>query len=662
MEFAQAELVVPEGKHKDERWRPETLPWQRLWFEAIDSGNWRRHFLTACVQGGKTFVGWVAIVLWKLFEHRVNWGAGVPTGDVAHDKWRLELEPAINANPQFRALLPEAGRGSQGGEFESITFQHGVTLKFLTGHGGDEKRSSITLAGSAVTEADRLDVAGEASREAAPIYQIEARALASGEDAQFYAECTSTTEDGIVTRERCEGTDSRPFAQCRECREWVSPEREHLVGWEEAAHEIEAGAQAVWCCPACGIEIDDGERRRMQQAGAKLVHRGQTIDKEGVIHGDLPATRTFGLRVNGFWNLFWSTALIAEMEWKAKRDKDPESAERKMRQWVWALPNEPEKFDVVPLTQEDVIGRTGKQLRGVLPPGTVHLSGGADLRGVHIHFVVVAWVLSELAGGWVGYVVDAGLLKVESKQFGFRRGLRKALAKLDERLAAGYAAGPEDRDGARRSPGWFFIDGNWQTQTVAGWINERRAAGVLRYLPTFGKGQSVSESKGGYSQPTAVSVQKPFIGDQYFVSWQRKQRLWFVVVNADYYKLQVHDGFAMDEGQPGSLVLFEPSTTDDEQLVRLVGRHVVAEKETVKIVPGRGPVKVFENTTRHAAHMLDALGLACASGHMCGVRVAERAAIVPAAAATAPTTEPAPSIMPGGIMPDGGAFLLTDRE
>src|SRR3990172_11041974 len=191
LEFAEQELVIPEGRHEGQRYRPDTLPWQRLWLEEIDSGRWRRFILTACVQGGKTLVGWVLVILWHIFEIKENFGAGLPSMDLAHDKWRLELLPAINKNPRFRAELPTTGKGSKGGLFEAIEFKHGPTLKFLSGHGGDEKRSSITLRGSAVTEADRLDQAGETSREAAPIYQIENRSASFEDDARFYAEGTS---------------------------------------------------------------------------------------------------------------------------------------------------------------------------------------------------------------------------------------------------------------------------------------------------------------------------------------------------------------------------------------------------------------------------------------------------------------------------------------
>ena len=189
-QFAEEVIVIPEGLREGTKYRAHVFAWQGLWLDAIDSERWRRFVLTAGVQGGKTLVGWVIPVLWHIFERRETFGAGVPTIEQAGLKWQLELLPVINACRELRDLKPITGKGSKGGKFEELTFQHGPTLKFLAAGGGDEKRSSVTLRGTATTEADRLDVAGEASREAAPIYQIEARALSFEKMARFYAECT----------------------------------------------------------------------------------------------------------------------------------------------------------------------------------------------------------------------------------------------------------------------------------------------------------------------------------------------------------------------------------------------------------------------------------------------------------------------------------------
>jgi hypothetical protein len=650
-EFAEQDVVIPEGRYEGMKYRVQRMPWQGLWLDAVDSGRWRRFVLTACVQGGKTFVGWNLPILYHIFELRENFGAGLPSMDMAIDKWKLELEPIIDASPKLRAQKPETGRGSRGGRFEALTFQHGPTLKFLSGHGGDEKRSGTTLRGSAVTEADRLDAAGEASREAAPIYQIEARSLSYEEQGRFYAECTSTIPTGFVAKEQAEGTGTRPFAQCRECKNYVSPEREHLVGWQEAESKIEAKRITRWCCPACGIEINDAERRRMAQQPV-AVHRNQTIDKRGRIHGDAPETDTFTLRVNSFWNLFWSTGFIGGEEWAAQRDKDAESAERRMRQWYWAIPIEPNEFDLTPLSADDVLGTQVETLRrGDVPAGTIKLSGAADVRKTQIHFIVLAW-LAVGDEGFRVHVVDVGAIPVEAAKYGTRKALRLAIRILRARIEAGYRELASDRV---HKPGWFFVDAGWQAAVVRAFIRECHDQGLRRYLPSFGRGLSASERKVRYQQPTATSATKPHIGEEYYIAWHDRHALHAAIVNADAWKTTFREGFTTPPGQPGSISTFEGVTEDEQRLLRQFAKETTAERAVERIVPERGPVTVWINESRRPNHLGDCLYEALAAGHLCGMLI--DAVLGARAAARPPAAESSPAL----VGEEGVAYLASHR-
>lgn len=652
LQFAEEELVIPEGVHEGSRFRSRTLPWQRLWLAEIDRGIWNRFFLTACVQNGKTLVGWVLPILWHVFERRENWGAAVPSMDVAYDKWRLELLPAILRNPRFRKLLPDRGRGSQGGVFESITFRNGVTLKFLSGHGGDEKRSSITLAGSAITEADRMDEAGERSREAAPVYQIEARSASYGAQARLYAECTPTVTSGFMARERREGSMSTIMCPCPHCGEYVCPEREHLVGWRDAASEVEAMQEASWVCPHCGVIIEETQRREMNER-AVLVHRGQTIGRDGVVMGDMPATRTLSFRANAFHNLLWDTSYIAAEEWKASRDRDQESAERKMLQWYWARECDPHAIDITPLEMEDVLSSQSDDLRrGVVPAGTFAMSGAADVRKTQVHFVVIAWQRRE-QGVVVGHFIDLGVVPVESAKFGTRKAIHQALGKLrDEIIEPGYL---ETAANKRWRPGWFAVDAFWEGVAVRRFIRDSVAQGIKRYIPSFGRGFSAEHSRARYRHPNAASPKKPHVGQGYYVAWDEAQAMHHLVVSADEWKSFVREGFSTPPDQPGALVTFQATTEDEQRLLRSFAQQIVAEKVRQIHVPGRGMKLVFVNEAKRSNHFGDAAYNACATGHLCGVRIIE----------TAQTATPAPverSVQPMVKPFDQRPYLLSSRE
>lgn len=657
LEFAEQEIVIPEGLHEGTRYRADTIPWQRLWFEAIDSGQWSRYVLTACVQSGKTLVGWVIPVLWHIFEWKENFGAGVPSMDLAGDKWRLELLPAINASVRFRPLKPIAGRGSKGGDFEAIEFRHGPTLKFLSGHGGDEKRSSITLRGSAVTEADRLDSAGETSREAAPIYQIEGRSASFEDRARFYAECTSTITTGFVARERQAGSGSVIMCPCQHCGEYVCVEREHLVGWETAESEIDAREQAAWICPNCSVIITEAERATMNH-NAVLIHRGQTIERDGTVIGKPPATRTLTFRANAFNNLLWSGPYIAAQEWLAKHDKDQESAEKKLRQWYWALPVEPNAIDVTPLTVEDVMGRQVERLtRGIVPAGTFQISGAADIRKTQIHYVIIAWYR---AGGVVrGHVVDVGIVPVLSSKFGIRRALREGLRSMrDARIEPGFR---EQGEKKIWRPGWFPIDAYWHGEAVRDFVRECKAMGLRRYIPSFGRGLSAEHGRGRYQHPLEETKKKPHVGEEFYISWSQKYAMHHMVVNADHWKTFVREGFATPDDQPGAISVFEAITEDELKLVQQFAKQNVAERAYTKVVPEKGEVLCYANDSGRPNHFGDASYNACAAGYLCGVRISDASPVIKQLIEDEPQRQQSQRPEPM-TMPDGRPYFITNRE
>ncbi|MCA9268987.1 MAG: phage terminase large subunit family protein, partial [Planctomycetales bacterium] len=318
-QFGEDEIVLPEGPFAGRRLNTRRQPFTGLLLDAIDSRQWRRHAITGCVQSGKSLHGYVLPALYHLFELKETTILGLPTMDMAKDKWREEILPVIERS-RYRHLLPDSGAGSRGGTVEAIKFKHGPTLKFMSGHGGDEKRSSFTARVVVVTEADKMDTAGEASRETSPLGQIEARTLAYGDQARVYLECTVSIEQGAIWTEYNAGTRSRIACPCPHCGDYVTPDREDLVGWQPAKSAADAKDLASWFCPACGEAIDDDQRVGMNAAGR--------------IHGEPPRTDTLGFRWNAFNNLFWPTGMIAAGEWAAVRSKDPEDAERERRQFV----------------------------------------------------------------------------------------------------------------------------------------------------------------------------------------------------------------------------------------------------------------------------------------------------------------------------------------
>jgi len=315
-EFAEQDFIIPKGEYKNQRLRFSRAPYQRLFLQAVDSGKWTRFAVMGCVQSGKTILAFDIPILYHLFELRETTICGVPQMDIAGDKWRVELLPCIKASPKFKRFLPVRGKGSRAGvsNLESIQFGNGAELKFMSGQGGDEKRSGYTSRVAAITEVDKMDMARESSRETDPISQICERLDSyTAPKRRLYLECTVSIEQGRIWKEYKFGTESRIACPCPLCGEYVTPEREQLRGWQECDSKIDAQQKSYFICPCCNKNLSAEQRRRMNEL-AVLVHRGQTIAKSGKISGDPPPTDTLGFRWNAFNNLFWTAGDIGAEE------------------------------------------------------------------------------------------------------------------------------------------------------------------------------------------------------------------------------------------------------------------------------------------------------------------------------------------------------------
>ncbi len=123
------------------------------------------------------------------------------------------------------------------------------------------------------------------------------------------------------------------MSPCPHCEVWISPERDDLIGWDSAKSENEAADIGFWSCPNCGEKIGE-EDRKASLLEAKLVHRGQAVDKQGRITGDPPDTSRLFFRATAFHNLFLSAGSIAKDEWRALQipEDSPErfSADREL--------------------------------------------------------------------------------------------------------------------------------------------------------------------------------------------------------------------------------------------------------------------------------------------------------------------------------------------
>lgn len=555
--WVEEEIVLPNGPFEGNRYRHDRHPASRLLFEAIDSGKWNRFAVTGPTQNGKTLMGYVAPVLYHLFELRETVIIGLPDMGMANDKWQQDFLPVINSS-RFRDLLPERGEGSRGGEVKrAITFKDGQTLRFMSGGGRDKKRAGYTARVAAITEVDGMDEAGDTSREADKIEQIEARTRAFGRTGKrIYLECTVSIESGRIWQELTRGTDSKIVRPCPHCGVYVTPEREHLVGWERAESEEQAAKLAHWMCPACSEPWTEEEKHEAAKK-VKLLHRGQEITNDGVIHGEPAATQTLGFRWSAIDNPFVTAGDLGAEEWMARRNRDRENSERKMRQFVWCLPYEPPEIAITPLDPQEVQGKLSGLKRGEVPSDCIGIAIGVDTGKRELN-----WTACAALSDGSGRIIDYGEKPVECDRLGVHRGLVEALSGLFEFFENGW-------NGIR--PVQVWIDSGYHEHTDAVYsaceaMNRGLEPGRERYRPSKGYGEG-QRNIGRYLNPTGHQRDVIYIGRELHIAKVRRGRLLLpgvqlVHVNADNWKSELHQKLKIPAGEAGSICLFDVQESD----------------------------------------------------------------------------------------------------
>lgn len=586
-EFAEQELVIPTGPFAGRRFRVHRQPWAGLWLDAIDSRRWRRHWHTGGQQGGKTLLASVLPVLYHIFEIEEDVIFGVPSLDMVMDKWNDDLFPAIEAS-RYRDLLPRTGRGSKGGTPSRVEFGNGVGLRFMTAGGGDKARAGKTGRVLVTTEADGFDEVGGSSREADKFSQLEGRLSAFGDQAVLYAECTLSTDDGRTYKEIKAGTDSRIAIRCPHCRHFVTPERDHLIGWKDQPDVLSASDNARTVCPKCGATWTE-EDRRTANLDARLVHAGQEIDQDGIPTGSPKRTNTLGFRWTAANNLLRTQGEVGAAEWKASRESDDERGEKVMRQFYWALPHVGGKQALTKLEAHAITLRMGEWKRNELPPDTVCITCGIDLGDVSdCHYTAIAW-----RPGGTPHVIEYERLNVPSNELGVEMALMKTLRGFrDDVVMKGW------EDAKRKVvPVVAFVDSGKWTQTAYAFCAESG----LPFFPA--KGFGTTQAQRMVELDGVMLRHSP-----------QDNGIQLFDINADVAKNAVHNRLKQPADKPGALTLFKTSKPADHLTF---AHHLLAERVEQEFVPGRGLVTKMV-PVRRQNHYLDSTALAYAAGQLAG--------------------------------------------
>ena len=596
-QFAEDEIIVPSGIHAGRHFSTDYQPCSRLWLDEIDSGFFRRFAATGPTQSGKTLTCFIIPILYHLFEVGERVVVGIPDLDMMKDKWELEIKPVIESG-QYARYLPTSGAGSKGGMGTLLKFKNGSALRFMTGGAGDKGRSAFTAKIVVVTEANAFGVSSETSEEADQIKQLEARTRHFGSDARIYMECTQTTKEGKIYREIHAGTRSRIVLLCPHCKSAVSPEREHLKGWEKATTIREARAFAEFCCPECGAAWTERQRVSANMK-ARLVH-----DNPLAMDGN-----TLGFRWSAVNNLFLTAADLGEDEFDARMEDDEENAEKELCQFVWAIPYRPPEMDVTPLdarTMERRGDTGGATVKNEAPEWAEFITIGIDLGKRFGSYVVLAWKHDATSR-----MIDYGTFEVPGDSMDTAIATLAALRDFRDRVAMGWNKGSR-----KITPACVLIDCNYSDSRQAVYrFCQEQAEHEWIFHPALGVGSW--HNRRTYTPPAQQGRTKRGLSDHYHKE-HLHNRLWEIRMDSNHWKSFVHERIHTPPDAAGSMTFYySPDKNEHSKLVK----HLTAERAVQGVAPDGNPVVKWENKHKRQNHYFDCTYMASVAAHLVGVRL-----------------------------------------
>ena len=579
-DWAERHIVMPRGGPLEGYYfNRRTQPITRLWFDALEDPRFNRRVAVAPTQSGKTVIGSSIPAMYHLFHLSEDVIYGVPTIDMAADKWSRDLLPMIEAS-EFADLLPTKGRGARGGNVKSITFRNGARLQFMGAGGGDKARAGYTSRVLVMTEVDGYDEAGGSSREADKVTQMEARLLAYGSRKSVYMECTASVAEGRIWQEYLGGTAAVVEIKCPLCGEYVAPEREHFKGWQEAESEAAARRDGCFHCPACDAPWTEEARIDAVRA-CRMVHKNESS--------------TFSFRWSAVHNLFVPQSDIAFSEWKSAKRPDRDNAEKQMSQFIWAMPYEQKPPDDY-LSIESLERSQVSLRRGIVPDWATILVVGAD---VHKH--IIYWVVTAWRDDATGHIVDYGTTDCMSNDHGEERGIEIGLDTMHEFMANGF----HRQNGEIMHATLGCVDCGYRQDVVVNWCRR-----VKKYYPSQGQGQSLRRF-GAPARRYSVLKNSLEIGEQWHVVRVPSGNV-ILQHNVDFGKTSIHHKMRLPHDTPGALTLFNvPSANDHLKFLK----HIASEQ----LLEERGEVRWVQESRNN--HYLDAIVLSWTAARKAGVRL-----------------------------------------
>lgn len=178
------------------------------------------------------------------------------------------------------------------------------------------------------------------------------------------------------------GDRRRFYWQCPSCSEWFEPSMANMVGYRDDTDYVKASEKARLQCPHCQSLVDP-DKKRVLNIGGKWLKEGQTIDKNGVIHGEGRNSRIASFWLEGpaaayqTWAQLTYKLLTAEHEFEMTGSEETLKA---VTNTDWGLPYLP-RSALEQRRSDELMERREETEKRTVPYGCRFLLAAVDVQG-----------------------------------------------------------------------------------------------------------------------------------------------------------------------------------------------------------------------------------------------------------------------------------------
>lgn len=178
------------------------------------------------------------------------------------------------------------------------------------------------------------------------------------------------------------GDRRRFYWQCPHCGEWLEPSMANMIGYRDDTDFVDASKKARLQCPHCQGIIEPSKKRDLN-IGGKWLKEGQTIDKNGVIHGEGRKSRIASFWLEGpaaayqTWEQLTYKLLTAEHEFEMTGSEETLKA---VTNTDWGLPYLP-RSALEQRRSDELMERREETEKRTVPYGCRFLLAAVDVQG-----------------------------------------------------------------------------------------------------------------------------------------------------------------------------------------------------------------------------------------------------------------------------------------